>query len=558
VSKIRVNVKLKGKKIPVDLTPNGEFWDVQSPYYAPLIEELKAMESASWLPDTKVWRILASKRNAFAFDILSKRLKFSRYLKEYHIENFGGFWEHQNDICSFIKARKRCIIAGEMRTGKTRPTLEYLENNYSGAVIVSTKSAIRGMPREFKKWNFKKDYTLLTYNKFATLWSSGQLPVPEAIVFDEAQKLKTPSSARSIAALECVNAMEETYSGNESVILLSGTPAPKDPSDWWHLCEVARPGFLRESSKQKLAYRLGNFEKMENLGGAEFWALTPTEEYPTGWKQDEVDKLYRIMHGLVKVYLKKDCMELPDIMYEERILKPNQETLDIADSLYYTAPNVLTGTQWVRQLSDGFMYEYEYTEDGKKKRVNTNFVGSPKEDELRNDLDLHEDVGRLIIYAGFQGSLDRVKTLCLEKGWVVLKVDGRGWEAFYPNDHVEEYSTDFLMNEMDGSTNTGSVKKLAFIAQSSSGSTGLELSASPTIIYYSNSDDGEGRMQSEARAHSMNMDKTRGLTVIDYLHLPTDELILRRLQNKADLQAISMGQLKEITNKWREKGDIER
>jgi hypothetical protein len=53
-------------------------------------------------------------------------------------------------------------------------------------------------------------------------------------------------------------------------------------------------------------------------------------------------------------------------------------------------------------------------------------------------------------------------------------------------------------------------------------------------------------MQSEARAHSDNMDKVRGLTVIDYCLLPTDKKIRDRLMMKKDLQSLSMGELKQV------------
>ena len=53
-------------------------------------------------------------------------------------------------------------------------------------------------------------------------------------------------------------------------------------------------------------------------------------------------------------------------------------------------------------------------------------------------------------------------------------------------------------------------------------------------------------MQSEARAHSNNMDKQRGLLVKDYCHLPTDYKIRESLVIKKDLQAITMGDLSSL------------
>jgi SNF2 family DNA or RNA helicase len=97
------------------------------------------------------------------------------------------------------------------------------------------------------------------------------------------------------------------------------------------------------------------------------------------------------------------------------------------------------------------------------------------------------------------------------------------------------------MSEMDASSNENILNKLVILAQADSASTGLEFSAAPKIIYYSNSFNGSARMQSEDRVHSMNT-KSSPL-IIDYIHLPTDELVLKNLKTKKDLQSISLGEV---------------
>ena len=123
----------------------------------------------------------------------------------------------------------------------------------------------------------------------------------------------------------------------------------------------------------------------------------------------------------------------------------------------------------------------------------------------------------------------------------MLKVDGRGWEVLNALDSVET-----ALGEMHGGMKPRDrkIEKLAFVAQADSASTGIELSASPVIIYYSNSFKGEARMQSEDRAHSNNMDKERGLLIKDYFNLPSDALVKRNLSSKKRLQSITLGDIK--------------
>ncbi len=74
---------------------------------------------------------------------------------------------------------------------------------------------------------------------------------------------------------------------------------------------------------------------------------------------------------------------------------------------------------------------------------------------------------------------------------------------------------------------------------------GLTLTASPTIVFYSNDFNAESRIQAEDRIHRPGMDKTRGATIIDLIHLPSDEYVLDNLKKKKDLQNLTMGELKD-------------
>jgi hypothetical protein len=168
-------------------------------------------------------------------------------------------------------------------------------------------------------------------------------------------------------------------------------------------------------------------------------------------------------------------------------------------------------------------------------------VDCPKDAVLKDILEDHEDVGRLVIYAGFSGSVDRCVELVRKAGWEHIRVDGRGWNSSLLTLRRDE---DMVKEFQQGKT-----EKLAFIGQPGAAGMGLTLTASPTIFYFSNDFNFESRIQSEDRIHRPGMDVNRGATIIDCIHLPTDRYVLDNLMKKRRLQDLSLGNFKaELQN----------
>jgi SNF2 family DNA or RNA helicase len=87
--------------------------------------------------------------------------------------------------------------------------------------------------------------------------------------------------------------------------------------------------------------------------------------------------------------------------------------------------------------------------------------------------------------------------------------------------------------------------RVVFVGHPGSAGMGLTLTASPTIVYWSNDFNAESRIQSEDRIHRAGMDVNRGATIVDLIHLPTDLLVLENLKKKRELQNITFGELQE-------------
>jgi SNF2 family DNA or RNA helicase len=319
-------------------------------------------------------------------------------------------------------------------------------------------------------------------------------------------------------------------------------------------------------------------------------------------KVNEVLNLHNRMRGLVLIKLKKDCLDLPEKQYKRVYCKPTRKTLSAARLIQSTAGSAIKALTALRQLSDGFLYSKEETGSeecptckGNKTVAAPSYIGPdktedyiksiiqepiptedwseypidpvlhpdlfeesrvscyecngtgqvktyarttdtlncPKRKALKGIIEEHQDIGRLVIFGGYTGSVDICVEVVTNMQWDYIRVDGRGWKS-----SLGELSPVDLLQAFQNREG-----KVAFIGQPSAAGMGLTLTASPTIVYYSNDFNAESRLQSEDRIHRPGMDVSRGATIIDLIHLPSDEKVLNNLKKKIDLQKLTMGDI---------------
>lgn len=602
------------------------------PFSRVFMDEVKSMDGSKWCGSvgdrpaidvkitvpafgtTKVWRVNDCVRNRFQMDYLFGRNPYKKYdapLVEFTPTR--PLYKHQCELAAFALTRHYCIFAAEMGTGKTLASIEVMEQ--SGVLdwwYVAPRSALKAVEREFKRWKCKIQPRMLTYEALREemkVWLNGKT-APQGVIFDESSRIKNATAGRSQAAMALADGVRADWGDNGFVILMSGSPAPKSPVDWWHQCEVAQPGFLREGTMDKFQLRLGVFEQKQSISGGVFnqrvtWLdddkkcgkcgklkedmvhddAVAEDFHPFQQSKNEVQHLYKRMNGLVTVKFKRDCLDLPEKIYREIILKPKAETLRAARLIMAKAKTTVSALTLLRELSDGFQYEEKVEgkqkcqvcggsriiqegvgqldmtddanaaefeikpgpcqycdENGEQDRIVRTMVEylCPKDDAIKELLDEHFDVGRLVIYGGFTGSVDRCVNLALSQEWGVIRVDGRGWWAVdakrqtYPVDPLTVFQ-----DELED------FPRVAFIGQPGAAGMGLTLTASPSIVYYSNDFNAESRIQSEDRIHRPGMDVNRGATIIDLLHLPSDRTVLDNLKAKRKLQDMTLGALTE-------------
>lgn len=608
-----------------------------------LMAEIKSMEGTKfhmyddlehrkeWVIKTfghdKIWSAADIPRNNFQLDFLLGKNPFARYdAPLIEINGSRALMGHQTEGLRHIYTRRQAILAHDMGLGKSLDLIELMElSGHDDWIWVAPKGALKAAERELVKWKSKVKPLLLTYDGLVKLmnnWPEGK-KAPFGVAFDECQKLKTPTAQRSQAGAALANGVRADWGDEGFVILMSGTPAPKTPADWWHLCEIACPGFIKEGNLNKFKQRLGVFEAQDSIAGGSFlqhitWlddekkcskcglyeeaavhdeaiaAATGAASHPYQKSVNEVHGLYRRMQGLVHIRFKKDCLDLPEKIYDIIRCKPTPATQRAAKLIVSRAPSTIQGLTWLRELSDGFQYEdvvdgkiictrcngkkvvfdfvpkaeygesVPFTDDdinlsheeyqdkyfdhkeldcprcegtGEEDRIvrTTIEVDCPKVEVLKDWLDQHIDVGRFVCYGGFTGTVDRIVKIAQAEKWAVVRVDGRGWHVF--DSEGEPVKCDalelFQERQMD-------FPKVVFIGQASSAGIGLTLTASPSIGYYSNDFNPESRMQSEDRIYRIG---SKGANIWDVFHLPSDELVHTKLRQGKKLQDMSLGVL---------------
>lgn len=483
--------------------------------------------------------------------------------------------------------------------GKSLVAIEVMERSGSDDWwYVGPKSAIKAVEFELRKWNCTVHPDMITYNKLVSLAKNiNECKIPGGIWLDESSRIKTPTAQRSQAAAIIAEEIHRNNgfliltSGSpapkspldwyhQAEVACPGFLREGSYAKFRNTLALIRQ---EESSFGQAYPRVITWwddEQKCATCGQTLDAHTDCEHgFVTSINQCE--RLYRRLKGLVLVQFKKDCLDLPEKIYRRIELPPTKMIINLAKTIVTGAKTVAAGLVLLRELSDGFQYVDVETGEkqcpvcfgtGKIKNLmttadipadsmpihtdvaeeticdgcggtgkiktysrKTEQVESPKDEALRDLLDEYSEIGRVVIYAGFTGSVDRCVQICEDLKWNYIRVDGRGWHSDVEGDHLVNFQEELEK-----------FPRMAFIGQPGAAGMGLTLTASPVIIYYSNDFNAESRIQSEDRIHRPG---SRGCTIIDLLHLQTDYLVLENLQKKRELQSITMG---DLTNAFKD------
>lgn len=614
-------VNINGKSLPLDIEEfekNGQrFWKLSS--QSRLVRErvVKGFQDRKWMGgrppnwdrDHMYYVAPINSRNLFhlsfydptqpdPYEIYKKPLEEFPILPMRMSQKLGREvppLAHQRVMANHFWTRRACHISAEMRTGKTLPVLSVAEFLQKLTWIIAPRSAIAGITLELWNWGINLDPVIMTYDELVKRAKQGIDEVPQVVIFDESTRLKTWSTLRSGAAFHLTEGMREEYGDEHWVTAMSGTPAPKDPTDIWSQVEIVRPGYLYESRPQLLRNRLSLIEYRDNETGGQYphlitWFDDPkkcatcgafegehednpmslTPSHPFIPSKNEIRALGERLVGMSVLFKKKECLDLPDKIMERRELKPTPQIMQYAQQIMTSGKPKMVIINDLLQLSAGFYYKmvdsktetvscpncygereqveifqqgdpncYRCKGAGKipRKIRHAIQVECPKDKEMIDLLEECEESGRFVAFGSFQGCLDRMKDIAVEQGWSVIRVDSRGWcffECHFNSDHdaLKEFAAD-----------KKEVEKIAFIAHPKSGGEGISLSAASTIMFWNNGFDGGARMQAQERGSDLGMDMSKGCRVVDLLLLKVDYLALENLDRKQEMQDLALEEL---------------
>jgi SNF2 family DNA or RNA helicase len=631
-----VKLRAGGFKYPVTLDPFKDRLVLKFGYSPKLLAEVKSsFEGRKYHgfdtadpPKGKWWSIPYTDHNAFQLAYMMGENPYAPYETELpDFESKYPLYSHQKEMAAHVLERRHCILGAEMGTGKTLTIIAAVEQFDPNAEMwyVAPAKALEAVKREFIKWKTPLKPKFMTYEgmkKEVMNWTNGRI-APKVLIFDESSRAKNPKAQRTQCAQALADAVRADHGRDSLIVPMSGSPAPKAPTDWFSQCKIACPGFLREGRYYDFEHRLSLITQQQSLEGVSYpervcWLDDEKRCAECGKPEDhsshqrlshpnfhsyqksinEIAKLYRRMKGLVDIKFKKDCLDLPDKIYTPIILEPSKEISRLAKLVELTSTTAIQTLTKLRELSDGFQYietpigaktcegcngtkqilewydpndpdssvnphdidncpPHEVAKRFKQELVEcpncngsgeqTTFkrdvkeINTPKIEALKGELDLHDDVGRIVIYAAFFGSIDRIVREVNAFGWHCIRVDGRGWHVTSPDGMVLDIDPLTMFQD-----NLIKYPRVAFVGQPGAAGMGLTLTASPTIVYYSNDFNAESRIQSEDRIHRIGMDKNRGATIKDFICLPTDQLVLDNLKKKKRLQSMTMGEIKEV------------
>ena len=404
--------------VPVNIEVEEQRLLFQFGYNPPLQKMIKTeFEGRKWHgyidgDNRKIWSAPITQRNLFRLEVLQGKYGSQPYqffdndvdrkdeIRAFCDDRGLPAYEHQVEMVQLALNSRWDLWGAEMGTGKTLAAIIAVE--MSGYVAepdtflwVAPRSALIAAKAEFRQWDTKIYPTFSTYAGLKRLiaeWPEGQ-PAPKLLVFDEASKLRSPNSQRSEAGKYIADSMREEHLRDCLILELSGTPSPKDPTNWWHLCEVACPGFISEGNMYAFKDRLSIMVKEENIPGVgafnklKTWLDSsdkckhcgettehvnhtddPDVRMTSSSSQDfelhdfapsvnEVAHLKTRLDGLAGVWLKEDCLDLPEKRYETIILEPSSATLNAAKMIVRTSTRAVDALTRLRTLSDGFFYE---------------------------------------------------------------------------------------------------------------------------------------------------------------------------------------------------------
>jgi SNF2 family DNA or RNA helicase len=337
-------------------------------------------------------------------------------------------------------------------------------------------------------------------------------------VLDESSKIKNHKAITTKALLSLRLLFKHR-------IVMSGTPAPNDETEYWGQIEFVRPGILFDNfSKFRNTYfRLERNGIPVEMNGMVITKRTMQELFKRGAEYkisaDNRSKMFDRIGYLIHSAKKDECLDLPEQVDELRLIEmgPDQkraykqmkrDLITQINEKAIVAQVALTKLMKLREITSGFAMD----EDGSAIELKE----CPKLKELEEILDELGD-RQAIIWGQFTYEIKKIRALLAERGAGVATLFGETLDK-----------TDAINAFIDG-------RVRYLVAHPASAAHGLTFVNCSHQIFFSIDYSWERYEQARARTHRAGQKQT-----CVYYHIlaagTIDEEILEVLRKKGDMQ----------------------
>ena len=348
--------------------------------------------------------------------------------------------------------------------------------------------------------------------KFLEKYLSVQDKNKTMMIIDESTTIKTHNAKRTKNLLKL--SKDINYKR-----ILTGTPITKSPLDIYTQFAFLDPKILGQTNYYAFRARYAKIVNRPTSGGRHFPLIT-------GYQR--LDELEEKIYSHAFRVKKEECTDLPEKIYMKRFIPMSEKQLVAYESLRRnamfifndkttTSVNRLSQIVKLHQVCCGFTIN----DNGE-----IHDVPNKRYDELLNVLE--EVDGKVIIWANYRHNIETITQKLKEKY-------GDTKAAAFYGDTENQVRMDLVQNfQNEGHDLT------YLVANPKTGGYGITLTASHTVVYFSNNYDLEIRLQSEDRAHRIG--QKNKVTYVDFVCQGTvDEKILTALKNKVDIASQVMG-----------------
>lgn len=334
----------------------------------------------------------------------------------------------------------------------------------------------------------------------------------DLIICDESQRIKNHAAAQS-------KALHQLGDAAHYKLVLSGTPVANSPVDIYS------------------QYRFAD----ASVFGSNFYAFRNKYCIMGGYGRHQIvayrdlDDLIRRTHSIACRATKAACLDLPEQIFEERVVPLHATARRIYDQVRrdsfaalenhatLTAPTVLTKLLRLQQITGGFL---QPDGGGKPQQVSTD-----KLDALEQIVDdyVMETGEKLVVFARFRAELDAIAAMLKKKGVGFGMICG----------DVPQSERGSIVDDFQHNPNTK-----VFVAQIATAGLGITLTAASAAVFYSVSYSYAEYEQATARTHRIGQAQK-----CTYIHLlvenSIDQTVMEALKNKQDIAA-------NILDNWRD------